>query len=68
MTFCDTLAGFEVRFGRTKPEWEPRNHGWTDRRGSRNSYLDADHSQWMDRASLPMGVNDGGKEEKKGGY
>ena len=25
----------------------------------------ADHSQWMHRATLPMGVNDGGKEEKK---
>ena len=43
MTFCDTLAGIEVRVGRT--ESEPRNtgtqeHGWTDRRGSPNSYLD----------------------------
>ena len=32
----------------------------------------ADHSQWMHRATLPMGVKDGGKEkkrrkEKKGG-
>ena len=25
----------------------------------------AGHSQWMHRATLPMGVNDGGKEEKK---
>ena len=25
----------------------------------------ADHSQWMHRATLPMGVNNGGKEEKK---
>ena len=25
----------------------------------------ADHSQWMHRATLPLGVNDGGKEEKK---
>ena len=23
----------------------------------------ADHSQWMHRATLPMGVKDGGKEE-----
>ena len=41
VTFCDTLAGIEVSFwvdgtGRT----DGRNHGWTDRRGSRNSYLD----------------------------
>ena len=42
VTFCDTLAGIEVRFGRTEPDGrtEPRNDGWTDRRGSRNSYLD----------------------------
>ena len=46
VTFCDTLAGIEVRFGRTEPDGrtdgttEPRNHGWTDKRGSRNSYLD----------------------------
>ena len=44
VTFCDTLAGIEVRFERTEPDGrtEPRNHGtgWTDRRGSRNSYLD----------------------------
>ena len=38
---CDTLAGIEVSFladgtGRT----EPRTDGWTDKRGSRNSYLD----------------------------
>ena len=25
----------------------------------------ADHSQWMHRATLPMGVNDGGKEKRK---
>ena len=24
-----------------------------------------DHSQWIHRAVLPMGVNDGGKEKKK---
>ena len=42
VTFCDTLAGIEVRFGRTEPDGrtEPRNDGWTDRGGSRNSYLD----------------------------
>ena len=53
VTFCDTLAGIEVRFGRTEPDGrtdgrtEPdgrtdgtTEHGWTDRRGSRNSYLD----------------------------
>ena len=38
VTFCDTLAGIEVSFwadgtGRT-------DAGWTDGRGSRNSYLD----------------------------
>ena len=33
--FCDRLAGIEVIF------WtDGRNHEWTDRRGSRNSYLD----------------------------
>ena len=25
----------------------------------------ADHSQWMNRPTLPMGVNDGGKEKKR---
>ena len=25
----------------------------------------ADHSQWMHRATLPMGVKDGGKEKKR---
>ena len=38
VTFCDTLAGIEFSFwadgtGRT-------DAGWTDGRGSRNSYLD----------------------------
>ena len=41
VTFCDTLAGIEVSFwangtGRT----DRRTDGWTDRRESRNSYLD----------------------------
>ena len=41
VTFCDTLAGIEVSFwadgtGRT----DERTDGWTDKRGSRNSYLD----------------------------
>ena len=56
MTFCDTLAGIEVSFGqveprteprtesrtepRTEPQMEPRTNCWTDRGGSRNSYLD----------------------------
>ena len=42
VTFCDTLAGIEVRFGHTElePRSDRQNHGWTDRRGSRNSYLD----------------------------
>ena len=42
MTFCDTPSGIEVSFwadgtGRT----DGTTDGWTDRRGSRNSYLDA---------------------------
>ena len=41
VTFCDTLAGIEVGFwadgtGRS----DGRTDGWTDRRGSRNSYSD----------------------------
>ena len=43
MTFCDTTAGNVASFwahrqndGRN----DGRNDGWTDRRGSRNSYLD----------------------------
>ena len=45
VTFCDTLAGIEVSFGRTEPDGTRRTaHGGgggrTDRRGSRNSYLD----------------------------
>ena len=28
MTFCDTLAGIEVRFGQTKPE--PQTDGTTE--------------------------------------
>ena len=47
VTFCDTLAGIEVSFwvdgtGRTDGRTDERtNAGWTDKRGSRNSYLDA---------------------------
>ena len=42
VTFCDTLAGIEVSFwadgtGRTDGRTDA---GWTDGRGSRNSYLD----------------------------
>ena len=42
VTFCDTLAGIEVSFGRTEPNGrtDGRTNGWTDRRESRNSYLD----------------------------
>ena len=40
MTFCDTLAGIKVNFGRTEPDGTGTTDGWTDRRGSRNSYLD----------------------------
>ena len=43
VTFCDTLAGIEISFwadgtGRT----DERTNGWTDRRGSQNSYLDVE--------------------------
>ena len=41
VTFCNTSAGIEVNFrthGRT--EQTERTDGWTDGRGSRNSYLD----------------------------
>ena len=30
VTFCDTLAGIEVRFGRTEPELEREPEPWTD--------------------------------------
>ena len=40
VTFCDTLAGIEVRFGRMEPDGRNHGTGWTDKRGSRNSYLD----------------------------
>ena len=43
MTFCDTTAGIGPSFrthGRNHGRTEPRTHGWTDKRGSRNSYLD----------------------------
>ena len=42
VTFCDRLAGIEVRFGRTepKPQTDGTTDRWTDRRGSQNSYLD----------------------------
>jgi len=46
VTFCVTLAGIEVSFwadgtGRTDGRTNGRtNAGWTDKRGSRNSYLD----------------------------
>ena len=41
VTVCDTLAGTEVSI-RTheRTERTEQNDGWTDRRGSRNSYLD----------------------------
>ena len=32
VTFCGTLAGIEVSFGRTEPRTEPRNHGTTEPR------------------------------------
>ena len=37
VTLCDMLAGIEVSF---LAEGTGRNQGWTDRRGSRYSYLD----------------------------
>ena len=39
-TFCDTLAGIEVSFWRDGTG-TGTTEGWIDRRGSRNSYLDA---------------------------
>ena len=40
VTFCDMTPGIEASF-RNHSRTEPRTDGWTDRRGSRNSYLDA---------------------------
>ena len=45
VTFCDMIAVIEVSFwtdgtGTTEPESRNHGTGWTDRRGSRNSYLD----------------------------
>ena len=43
VTFCDTLAGIEVSFwadGTERTDGTGRTDGWTDRRGSRNNYLD----------------------------
>ena len=37
VTFCDMLAGIEVSFW---TDGTGTTDGWTDRRGSRNSYLD----------------------------
>ena len=48
VTVCDTLAGIEVRFGWT----EPRKHRWTDRRGSRKSYLDVCTCNYVTTDSL----------------
>ena len=39
MTFCEKTAGNGVIF-RTHRHMDGRNDGWTDRRGSQNSYLD----------------------------
>ena len=40
VTFCDTTAGIGDSF-RTHGHTNTRTHGgWTDRRGSQNSYLD----------------------------
>ena len=39
VTFCHATAGNGANFG-THERTEPRKDGWTDRRESRNSYLD----------------------------
>ena len=41
VTFCNTTAGNEAFFGHMDGHTDTRTHGWKDRRGSRNSYLDA---------------------------
>ena len=38
--FCDTTAGIAARF-QTQERTNRKNDRWTDRHGSRNSYLDA---------------------------
>ena len=41
VTFCDTLEGIEVSFRRDgNTDGTGTGTGWTDKRGSRNSYLD----------------------------
>ena len=37
LTFCDTTSENWVSFGHTNTQ----THGWTDRRGNQNSYLDS---------------------------
>ena len=41
VTFCHTTAGNGANFW-THTRTDERTNGWTDRRGSRNSYLDLD--------------------------
>ena len=43
VTFCDMTAGIGPSFltqTRTDAHTEPQTDGWSDRRGSRNCYLD----------------------------
>ena len=55
MTFCDTLLQvLKLAFGRTEPD------GWTDRRGSRNSYLDESKIEYfriIEKQNLIVPIN-----------
>ena len=41
MTFCDKTV--EIDFGHTEDGGRKTEDGWTDKRGTRNSYLDEFH-------------------------
>ena len=46
VTFCDMTPGNQASF-RTHARTDGTTHGWTDRRGSRNSYLDYLTLEWL---------------------
>ena len=52
------LQELKLVFGGTEPEPEPRTDGWTDRCGSRNSYLDVGYDYVNNtELSLPEEIN-----------
>ena len=55
MTFCDTIAGNSISF-RTHRRTDERTDGWTDKHGSRNSYLDKDFPLTVSQSSSPFQI------------